>query len=58
MMWAAADTCRRPAQIVNISSGLGSIQGMKDGLQTEPTPAIMTMALAYKSSKAALNMRA
>jgi NAD(P)-dependent dehydrogenase (short-subunit alcohol dehydrogenase family) len=44
-------------QIVNISSGLGSIQSLKSGLQAEPLPAILTRALAYKSSKAALNMR-
>lgn len=47
-----------PTQIVNVSSGLGSIQSLKEGLQTEPMPSIFTRALAYKSSKAALNMRA
>ena len=47
---------RMRLQIINISSGLGSIQSLKDGLKADPLPDIHRMGLSYKSSKAALNM--
>ena len=44
-------------QIVNISSGLGSVQGMKDAIGGEREGLMKKLSLAYKMSKSALNMR-
>lgn len=47
----------RAPQIVNISSGLGSVQTMKDAISGEREGLMRKLSLAYKMSKAALNMR-
>lgn len=50
--------CAWHAQVINISSGGGSLGRAKEDLGKAEESQLLPIAMAYKASKAALNMRA